>query len=183
MLPIFFLYAFLCRPFPQLKNIDRSPWKAAGILTPSLLVSGHFFIKERRRSRKNPDLDRGTVEIITVETDRAIKVDEFEDEGIGFYLDIGSGKTLFLQGQYLYEDDNEKRFPSTRFSIVRTHHSRLVLDFKAEGDFFPSLHTNPPFTNADFKKNSVPGDGDILEVEFESLKKGCSNQPLGSCGS
>jgi hypothetical protein len=111
------------------------------------------------------------MEILTVEAYKAIKVEEFEDEGIGFYLDIGDGKVLFLQGQYLYEYEDEHQFPCTRFTLTRTPHTSAVFDLRCEGDYLPPIHTNPPFEVKDYKNDQAPYDGQVLNVDFESLRK------------
>ena len=171
LIPIMLAYAVLCRFFPNLERLDRMPWAVALGLAPSIYFSSRMYLKEKHRRAKHPDLDSGVAEVTTYDARQAIKVDEFEDEGIGFYIDIGDDKVLFLQGQYLYEDDEEKRFPCTRFTITRTTHSHWVLDMECEGEYLSPVCVNPPFTDKDHKAGLAPEDGEILEAEFERLKK------------
>jgi hypothetical protein len=131
-----------------------------------------MYLREERRRAEHPDLDAGVAEITTYEAREAIKVEEFEDEGIGFYLDLGDGKVLFLQGQYLYEDYEAKRFPCTRFTVSRAARSQAVLDMTCEGECLPPVCVHPPFTAKDYKTGAAPKDGEILETDFEELKKG-----------
>ncbi len=47
------------------------------------------------------------------EIKRIIKVEEFEDEGIGFFLDTVYDGVLYLHSQYLYDFDIEGYFKLT----------------------------------------------------------------------
>ena len=62
--------------------------------------------EERRKFQQ--DLDEGEVEVWRCEALRVVHLEE--SEGPGFFLELGPGQTLFLQGQYLYdfvEDEDE----------------------------------------------------------------------------
>jgi hypothetical protein len=142
-----------------------------------LILSVYLAYKIYPRKRK-PILEEvldDTVEILDVEASDAIKIEEFEDEGIGYYLNIGDGKVLFIQGQYLYDDNEDSKaypkIPSTRMSINRAAISKIPLDVKFVGEYLSPSHTNPPFTTEEYENNRVPEDSAILEVDFESLKK------------
>lgn len=134
-----------------------------------------YKIYPRKRKPKLEEVLDDTVEILDVEASDAIKIEEFEDEGIGYYLNIGDGKVLFIQGQYLYDDNEyentDPKIPSTRMTIHRGAVSKIVLDIRFVGEYLPPSHTNSPFTTEDYENNRVPEDGAILEVDFESLKK------------
>lgn len=147
------------------------------LMVVSLILS--VFISYRIcPAKQKPILEEvldSTVEIFDIEASDAIKVEEFEDEGLGYYLNIGNGKVFFVQGQYLYDEDGDgkaqMKIPSTSMSVTRSSLSKIVLDIKLLGEYLTPSHTNPPFTVEDFKNNRVPEDGTILEVDFESLKK------------
>jgi hypothetical protein len=156
------------------------PWLGSVYPTLALLgvgaicafIVGYRAGKSTAASRgRNPDVKEGVMEVLSVEASRAIRVDEFEDEGMGFYLDVGGGRVLFLQGQYLYDDVDAKRFPCTRFELVRTLHSKTVFSLKCLGEYLTPVHTNPPFTPEEYTSDKGHYDGDELEVPFESLKK------------
>ena len=60
---------------------------------------------------------------------RALLIDEYEDEGLHYYLELADGRVLCLTGQYLCDfepitDDQEhnqpRSFPCTEFEILRT---------------------------------------------------------------
>ena len=132
----------------------------------------HF--KMKKLSRRNKSLQKEFVEELTIDVFQAIKVEEFEDEGIGYYLDVAEGKVLFIQGQYLYDEDEngkpEMKIPSTRMKFIRVVGSGLLLDFTCLGNYLSPSHVNPPFTTQDFERDRVHYDGDIFEADFESLK-------------
>lgn len=117
------------------------------------------------------DLKQGVVEVLTIEASRAIKVKELKFEEIGFYLDIGEGNVLFLQGQYLYEHDAKHQFPCTRFVLTRAMRTGKVFDLKCEGVYLPPVQTNLQFHIKEYIARRVPHDGQVLNVDFESLKK------------
>lgn len=57
------------------------------------------------------------VEVMTCTTSSVIVVEEQEDEGLCYFIDVGSGQLLCLRGQYLYE--YEDRLPVTSFRTIR----------------------------------------------------------------
>ena len=70
----------------------------------------------------------GLLESTTFRATRAFGVEEFEDEGLHYFLELTDGRVLFLSGQYLYDyepisDDPEtnqpRLFPSTEFTVRR----------------------------------------------------------------
>jgi hypothetical protein len=107
-------------------------------------------------------------------------VEEFEDEGSQYYLALTDGRVLFVSGQWLYEyedgeDEDGKptsaRFPCRRFTIERAAKSGLFLGLIPQGPSFPPSDTLPPFTDEQHGAGTVPDDGDLLSVDFESLRK------------
>jgi len=171
MIVIMLIDVALCRLFPRLRQFDKSPIAPLILLVPATIVGYKIYRREKVRFGKNPDLEQGIMEVLTVEATKAVKVEEFEDEGIGFYLDIGEGKVLFLQGQYLYDDETEHQFPCTRFTLMRAPYTGTIFDLKCEGTYFEPVHTNPAFNIKEYKTGQVPCDGQVLDVDFESLKK------------
>ena len=80
------------------------------------------------KSLDEMDLSGGRMEVLDCTVERAVKLEEFEDEGVGYFLDVGDSKILFLQGQYLYDVEDDGQFPNTHFVLTWAPHSRLVLD-------------------------------------------------------
>jgi len=110
------------------------------------------------------ELMEGNAEVSTFEIRKAVQVEEFEDEGIGFYLETGDGKTLYLQGQYLYDFEN---FPSTRVEVVRTPKSRTRLIFKSFGSPLAVSSKLPAFTPKDHEMGRAHYDGDLLDQSLD----------------
>jgi hypothetical protein len=73
---------------------------------------------------------------------RAFQVEEFEDEGSHYYIELDDGGVLFLSGQYLYEYEpvfrrdrleRPRSFPCTRFSLRRHQEDGHLVDIRCEG--------------------------------------------------
>lgn len=68
---------------------------------------------------------------------RAFQVEEFEDEGSHYYIELDDRRVLFLSGQYLYDYDSEdppRAFPCTEF-VVRRHRTKgYVVDISLSGN-------------------------------------------------
>ena len=138
-------------------------------LAPQMLS---MYRSERRRSETiRKDLEGGKAEVRRYEVTDAIRVEEFEDEGTGFYLRLKDGRTLFLVGQHFYELEDEKKFPCTTFEIAETPNAKWPLGFTCTGAYFPPSLRRGPFPESEVKSGRTPCDGDLLEVDFESLKK------------
>jgi hypothetical protein len=137
-------------------------------------------ILARERVKYTADLASGQATCTTYEITDALRVDEFEDEGSHYYLKLAGGGVLFLSGQWLYEyevgeDDDGKptpaRFPCRRFTVERAAKSGLFLDMKPLAAPFEPSGTLPPFEDGDHRAGTVPSDGDVLGVDFESLRR------------
>jgi len=109
------------------------------------------------------------VEETTFDVTGAIKVEEFEDEGSNYYLRLADGGVLFLSGQYLYDEEEERRFPSSKVTTVRTSGTKELLDIKCSGEYIPPSTVLPPFSKQRIKAGAIPSDGDILSIPFETL--------------
>jgi hypothetical protein len=67
---------------------------------------------------------------------RALQVEEFEDEGSHFFLELNDGNVLFLSGQYLYDyapvDDIDpeqgRLFPCSEFTVKRHKDKGYVIE-------------------------------------------------------
>ena len=110
---------------------------------------------------------------------RAFAVEEFEDEGPHYYIELASGNTLYLNGQYLYDvepifDDPEmnqpRLFPCTEFEILRHKNAGYVLDIVRNGEVFEPELTARPYNKADWKRG-IPEDGEIIKDRtYEDIK-------------
>lgn len=157
-------YAALVKTIQPLLFAAFAVW-----LVPQMLS---MYRSERKRSETlRKDLKGGKAEVKRYEAIDAIRVEEFEDEGTGFFLKLKDGRTLFLVGQHFYELEDEKKFPSSSFEIVETPNAKWPLGFTCTGSYFPPSFKRGPFPKNEVKSGRTPCDGDLLEVDFESLKK------------
>jgi hypothetical protein len=107
---------------------------------------------------------------------RALEVvDEFEDEGLSYLLELESGGVLFLSGQYLYgydaRTDRARAFPSTEFTL-RVHKEKgHVVDIVCGGTLLEPELVATPFHDVDLKDGKAPEDGEIIrDRTFDEIK-------------
>lgn len=123
----------------------------------------------------------GLLQTATFRVRRAFGIEEFEDEGLHYFLELEDGRVLFLSGQYLYDyepidDDPElnrtRTFPCTDFIVRRHHHGRYVVDIACQGAALEPEVVAPPFGKKDWRDGRVPEDGAILaDVTYDELKR------------
>ena len=111
---------------------------------------------------------------------RAFQVEEFEDEGSHYFIELVDGSVLFLSGQYLYDyeeitDDpelNRKRtFPCTEFTIQRHTDTGNLLNIICAGEVLPVECVAPSFDKSAFRRGLVPEDGEVVRNRsYEDLK-------------
>ncbi|MBC8168124.1 MAG: hypothetical protein H7Y20_19930 [Bryobacteraceae bacterium] len=103
----------------------------------------------------------------------AVAVEEFEDEGLHYFLALQPNKTLFLGGQYLYDPVERAVFPSTRLRVY--WHSSLGLTYGVEclGQPLTPSKNLPSFTLDEIE--SLPADRHLfdepLQAVVDSIKK------------
>jgi hypothetical protein len=145
------------------------------------LAAARVYIRMRRSLTRSPgadllrsDLAGGVAAESSFDVVEAIEVEELEDEGMTYYLKLSDGGVLFLSGQYLDDDVEAKRFPSTRIVTTRLPHTRLLFDFRCEGSYLAPTAKLPHFTSDQRERGEVPEDGAIVDLEFEALRRGHS---------
>ena len=121
---------------------------------------------------------QGLLESTTYQTTRAFGVEEFEDEGSSYFLELSDGRVLFLTGQYLYhyEPDTHgkesRTFPCSEFSIRRHKTERYVLDIQCRGRVLEPEAVAPPFTDEYLARDHRPTDGDVITATtYDSIKR------------
>jgi hypothetical protein len=170
-------------------NDDDWPWWVAALLIGTLVVAGcaawRFWASADPALR---DLGKSTEEIIAeleaknlVRRDafracRAFQVEEMEDEGSNYFVELEDGHTLFISGQFLYEyeplePDEPRCFPCTEFEIVRRTDSGDVLYFICGGQAFEPEVLAPAFTIEDFQTGWTPENFEIIAKSYETLKQ------------
>jgi hypothetical protein len=124
--------------------------------------------------------DQGLLTSADFQARRAFAVEEFEDEGSHYFLELENGSVLYLNGQYLYDyeaidDDAElnqpQRFPCSDFTIRRHQIEGYVAEIVCRGTPLVLEATMPPFVRAEFKQDRVPSDGQIIASQtYDELK-------------
>lgn len=116
---------------------------------------------------------------------RAFQIEEFEDEGLHYYLELEDGSLLYLTGQYLYdyevpEEDRDDSsldpctvFPGTRFTLRRHKNDGYVLELTPAGTpLWPEEHFPFPSLKQLDIRDLLYGDGDIItDVTFDEMKR------------
>jgi hypothetical protein len=115
-------------------------------------------------------LHEDQAQVTTYEAVDAILVEEAEDEGSQYFLKLRDGRILFIAGQYLYESEEEARFPNTKFQTVKTPRSGHLLAFHCLGTHLPPSSRRRAFEPADYRAGRVPEDGAVWEGDFEALR-------------
>lgn len=135
------------------RDKDVTPVLLFGTILLCLYAVIERWWKQRHKelpSQYQRDLSEERVEVIHVEAKDAVEVEEVEDLGLNFFLDVGDSKLLFLTGQYLYElaydigeDEVERpgKFPNRQFEIIRSPQSRHLLGFECKGEPFRPSRT------------------------------------------
>ena len=137
-----------------------------------------------RKDAEPPTLEelkaQGMVESAEYSATRAIMVEEYDDEGLFYLLDVGEGRTLCLMGQELYNlepltaevdgEDRPRQFPNTRFTVSRHRELAYLLDVQCHGEPLEPLKIFPHFIPREFKQGLVPVDEQIIrEFTFDEL--------------
>jgi hypothetical protein len=115
------------------------------------------------------------------EATRAFQVEEFEDEGCQYFIELKNGSVLYLCGQYLYDYEPmdggptgrlARKFPCTAFTLLRDKRHGWIVDVECGGTVVEPEGEAPPLTEADFDSGRAPADGDIItDRSYDQLKR------------
>lgn len=100
--------------------------------------------------------DPATLRTDTFQVLRAVRIEELEDEGLHFLLELQGGRTLFLSGQFLYEPVEAGLFPSSILTIHRDERSDDVVSMECKGKRVTVTSTHPAFTLDEIERGVVP---------------------------
>lgn len=111
---------------------------------------------------------------------RAFQVEEFDDEGSHYFVELEDERVLYLSGQCLYEyepitDDSElnqpRRFPCSLFTVRRHKNDGCLIDIVCSGEVLEPEFVAPHFDKIDVKRGLIPEDGQIFrDKTYEQLK-------------
>lgn len=140
-------------------------------------------LRFRRRSLKEiiAELEvSGALERRSFQAKRAFAVEEYEDEGLHYYIELADGRVLYLEGQYLYDyaaidDDPElnqpRSFPCTEFEILRHKDEGYVLDIVCGGSVLEPEVTTAAFTMEEVRRALLEDGQVIADRSYDSLKQ------------
>lgn len=163
-------------------NNDLPSWGTPVVLlTMFVAIIGAFFIfnsgshRSRKAARMSLDelREKGLLISETFKARRAFEVEEFEDEGSHFFIELEDGSVLCLEGQYLYDCretiDGKQTFPSSEFTLSRNKTTGFILAVTPGGHPLPIECVAPPFND---QETELPEDGEIYrDRSYDELKK------------
>ena len=121
----------------------------------------------KRRAELERDIAGASAHTIEFDLKRVVEIEEYEDEGTGFFLETTDGRVLCLISQDFYEyasdvelekneEDRRSQFPQTRIRYRYAPHSGTCLDLAGCGEPlrpFGKVKTTRRF----FKKDKTTG--------------------------
>lgn len=129
-------------------------WFFGASALASLGISGRWALAEHKLITSatgvavlvDEDLKSGVATVERLEVITVSEVEEVDDEGAGFLLELKDSRVLFLLGQHLYPfslsaDSEEKAeaegnvFPSDKLDLVYAPRSGVVLDVVGKGSY------------------------------------------------
>lgn len=135
-------------------------------LIPALISARRFGRKlAPKQNLAHADLAGGQAMTAEYAVTQVLELPEFEDEGIGYFLELSDGRILYVQGQDLYPEESDEEAPSTkvvqRFPATSIHYSYgpksgVRLGITPSGDYLPPRRLMPRrYHNND----AIPEDG------------------------
>jgi len=126
------------------------------------------------------DIESGNAHVVELDLERAVEIEEYEDEGAGFFLEMSDGRVLCLISQDLYDyatdidiekggEDLRDQFPQTRIRYRYAPQSGICLDLTGVGK--PLRPFGKVKTTGRFFKNRTytgPEDGMVYEGPLEA---------------
>jgi hypothetical protein len=106
--------------------------------------------------------------------ERAFRVDEFDEEGPHYFLELEDGGILHLSGKYLYEyepiEGSPRHFPCTEFTLRSHADAGYVVDLICDGLIIEPEVEAPAYSAKDFAQHRIPEDQTILrDISFDQL--------------
>jgi hypothetical protein len=126
------------------------------------------------------ELERlGLLESTAFRATRAFGVEESEDEGLHFFLELTDGRVLFLSGQYLYDYEanpdigtTQRSFPCTEFTVRRHKKEGYTAEIVCGGTVLEPEVMAPPFGRKVWQRDRIPEDGALITgISYDRLKQ------------
>lgn len=159
--------------------IQKIPPKIELVLVITLQIIGIVIVlvimKRWGEIDRNANIEReikeGKAQIVRITTNKAIKREDLGDFGSGFYLKIDDHQTLFLQGQYLDDFQDLKKFPNSEFEMIKTKlFGNDMIDMKFYGEYLEPEKVLKPFSEKQYETEEIHYHEDILNTSIENIK-------------
>jgi hypothetical protein len=99
----------------------------------------------------------GNLQVHELSVTKAWQVEQQEDEGLHFFLELASGGTVFLSGQFLYEPFEARIFPSAGIRVSLDRPSGTVLALQCLGPRIAIERTLAAFSEEELNAGLYPG--------------------------
>ena len=139
----------------------------------------HRRTEEQMQAERDRLEDSGMLTHQSFRALRAFQLEEFEDEGSQYFLELEDHSVFYLSGQFLYEyepsDERPRRFPCTEFTIRRHKDNGYVVDLLCSGDVLEPEVTAAPLDVDELETYGAISDGQVIpgqgydEVKAERL--------------
>lgn len=100
---------------------------------------------------------------------QAVAIEEVDDEGLHYLLAVDSDKTLYLNGQYLYDPVERGEFPSTNIHVFRNRQTGSVFGIDPQGTPVSVSTTLPPLLAATRTNPWLLDDYKLLECSLDAV--------------
>lgn len=118
------------------------------------------------RDQLRQDLEAHEVEVWRVEVRGVVAVGRIDEHVSSHLLEVGDGKLLYVDGDFVRDEIEAGRFPSSRFELVLGPASRATVAMRCEGSSLKPLRTRAFF---DEREEHVPEHLEILDARLEAL--------------
>ena len=129
---------------------------------------------EWRRDEIRKLEEQGLLTAAEFHAKRAFQIEELEDEGSHYFIELQDGAVLFLSGQYLYDYEVPRCFPCTDF-VVRRHATKgFAVDVQCSGKTLEPEVIAPPLDEDVGLRPDAYQDGDVIrDLSYDALKAEC----------
>jgi hypothetical protein len=107
-------------------------------------------------------LDEGALGVADYDISDVVEIEQSEDEGLHFLLEVGEGKTLFLSGQYLYAPVEAGHFPNSRVRVFWHTKHDITFGIQCVGARLFSSRKLSPLTDETVRSYEFPADRDLI---------------------
>ncbi len=177
--------------FDALGIVESLPAPVAGLLLAILMIFFCFvaLLLFSKREKFQASFEENVRQLeeagLLVEEDfralRAFQVEEFEDEGSRYYLELADGRVLRLHGQFLYDyeplpDESElnwpRRFPCSEFTLRRHRDAGYVVDLICRGEVLEPELEAPPLSLEELQSDDAADEVLVItDRSYETIKR------------